>query len=35
MLGIMLMIIIYGLAVWVGWELRDVFNNNNFIKGRK
>lgn len=35
MIYLITMIIIYGLAVWVGWELRDVFNNNNFIKGRK
>lgn len=35
MIELLLMVVIYGLAVWVGWELKDAFNNNKFIEGKK
>lgn len=35
MIYLLLMIIIYGLSIWIALELKDISKNKDFIEGRK
>jgi hypothetical protein len=35
MIYLLTAVIIYGLSIWIGLELKDISDNKNFIQGKK